>query len=160
MTLPVRVEFSYDKRGCYRRGDPFSIVFVYPYPEFDKPFIIKGGIRKIEDWLESKYVWPAILHETFWYHGSCRTRIHFNNIKNVYLFDKTNRHSSLQKILEHANISEPIKRFVLYDHQRIPPAGVKLITTFNRIPRKWIRELDPYVRGQIHSPQRRRLIQI
>lgn len=124
LKLQVRKEFPYNKIGSFRKVNPFCLAFVYPESSKDDPFIIKGGLNDIEKFL-SEYPFPFIAYYSLWYHKKQRGYWK-SNIKYLIItrnFKKVNGKSFL------------FEGFVITFKR-------KIIKKLNRVPRKWIKELD------------------
>lgn len=119
--LPVKYNSSkiYTIIGSYRNGNPYSIYFIYPKDE--SPFIIKGGANDLEKWIE-RYKTPAIVHITYWKHGFSRRVIQIINVdRNIYTYKKKGKW--------------------------LVSLNGEVIKTIKRIPRKWMKELNPFVKN-------------
>lgn len=122
--LEVRKEFPYNKIGSFRKVNPFCIAFVYPKSSMDDSFIIKGGLNDVKNFL-SEYPFPFIVRYTLWKNG--RQRGYWSsNIK--YL--------SILRNFKNVN-----GKFFLYEGMKII-FKKEVIKKLNRVPRKWIKELD------------------
>jgi hypothetical protein len=121
--LPIRKEFIYDPVGSFHHASPFVIVFVYPKDE--KPFVVKGGWRQVNHWLEIVYRKPAVIHKTCWKHGICTQHYDVINFRKDLFFaiEKTNQ------------------KYELCWHWGSTREKYCL-ASFKRVPRKWIKQLD------------------
>jgi len=132
--MEVRHNLPYDKIGSFRRRDPYIIAYIYPHPSFGKPFIIKGGGTKIGPLIKKELgITPAIVHNTYWYRGNVRyTSIELYNIKNICISEVWD--DVKEKYLKKWKIEVRGKNY-----ER------KILKNIKRIPRKWIKELEPYM---------------
>lgn len=64
--LPVLKEFPYDRKGSFRNGNPYVIVFCYC--KDGNKFVVKGGYNPVAEFLSS-YPKPLFIHRTIWRHG-------------------------------------------------------------------------------------------
>ena len=122
--LEVRKEFPYNKIGSYRKVNPFCIAFVYPKSSMDDSFIIKGGLNDIKNFL-CEYPFPFIAYYSLWKNQHQRGYWE-SNIKYLTISRK------------YKNVNE---RTYLYEGFMIT-FNRKVIKKLNRVPRKWIKELD------------------
>jgi len=96
--LAVKKEFSWNKIGSWKNGDPYTITFVYP--KNNKPFALKGGANDVEGWLEDNMANVSyVAHHTwfcstkpkkFWprtYMPLHRRRIRVNLVSDKYIAD-------------------------------------------------------------------------
>ena len=122
--LQVRKEFPYNKIGSFRKVNPFCIVFVYPESSKDDPFVVKGGLNDVENFL-LKYSFPFIANYSLWFHKKQRGYWK-SNIKNL----------SIRRNFKKVN-----GKIYLYEGFVITFYG-QIIKKLNRVPRKWIKELN------------------
>lgn len=122
--LEVRKEFPYNKIGSYRKVNPFCIAFVYPKSSMDDSFIIKGGLNDIEIFL-SKYPFPFITYYSLW--------------KNQH--QRGYWKSNIKYLIISRNYKKVNETVYIYEEALIIYKG-EVIKKLNRVPRKWIKELD------------------
>lgn len=121
--LPTSVEFPYSPINSFRRTNPFTIMYIYP--RYGHPFVVKGGLNDCDEYLK-RFLRPALIHITYWHHGLHRTSIRIiNTSKRIYLMRTFD--SNVKKTMIEIYVSE-----------------VGIIKTIKRVPRKWIKELDPF----------------
>ena len=96
--MKVRKTFDYDPQYSWKRGNPFTITFIYPKSSLDSKFIVKGGCKDVENFLDL-YKIPFIGYKSFWYRGSTRG-YWFTNIEDLYfLFDRDTKGDRTRKII-------------------------------------------------------------
>jgi len=134
--FPIEKEFEYNKIGSWYDGNPYTIAFCYP-KDFS-PFIVKGGIIDVRSHIEKKMLGKAFLvYYTMFWKGKTRTiiDIYLGNTKNsAYLRNRENlcnkhQHYQLIVFLKNTNVS----------------GTLSFEKWFRRPPRKWIKELNPYI---------------
>ncbi len=122
------ITFSYKPANGFREQDspqnPFTIAFCYP--RFKDPFVLKGGWVDVEKFLLEKKE-PMMAHITFWWKKSHRTLIRAYNLTENVQFDEGGKLSG--------------KRWRIYVYKN---GEKKTLATIRRIPRKWLKELNPY----------------
>jgi hypothetical protein len=127
--LRVEKEFPYDKIGSFRMMNPFMILFVYP--KNFSPFVVKGGSTSVDGYIKRKYEKePMLINRTYWRHGRHRSFWTHRNIPDVHIDFSFIRH----------NIKKYGRPYVITELN-----SDKVIAKMRRIPRKWIKELNPYV---------------
>jgi hypothetical protein len=154
--LPVKKEFPYDAMGSFVDGNPYTISFVYP--QSGEPFVLKGGCNDVR----REYILinePAIIHETYWFHGHSRLNVKLLNLPKIDIFAKKDLIGD-----EFEGITKKIK-WIIYekDFNLGGPAGAyqlvqrscyrgtssgkyTIVLAMRRLPRKWIRELDRFTK--------------
>ena len=130
--MKVRKEFDYDIRKSFRNANPFTIAFCYPYPLYDTNFIVKGGLNDVEKFIKKQNT-PIIVHYSMWRHGRSRNIIRFENFNKKYAFHFIRKEYPKGK-MQLIKIEGNLRR-----------SNREVLATFKRIPRKWLRELNPYV---------------
>jgi hypothetical protein len=135
----VKATWIYNPIGSFKRGDPFTITFVYP--SNSKPFILKGGHKDIERWLLT-YGEPCIIHNTYWHRAKSRSSITVKNFKVPILIAEQSWYSELWK---KENISKRKKWAFIVDKSHFFAHTPKVVVAMKRLPRKWIKELNPYI---------------
>lgn len=131
-SMEVKAEFKYNPIGSFKHSNPFCIAFVYPSKR--KSFILKGGIKDIEMWL-STFKEPAIIHRTFWFHRVCRVSIEvINTTVPIMIADK----EWYKELWESAKVDKKKNVALVADYKEV-------IVAMKRLPRKWIKELNPYI---------------
>ncbi len=126
--LRVLANYSYDKVGSYRFVNPFKIIFVYP--AFSKPFVLKGDANIIDPILKINKE-PMMVNHTFWHHGKHRGYWELRNVfEGVYL----------KALFIKDNIKQYGRPYVI-----VGPKG-NVIKKLRRMPRKWMKELNPFVK--------------
>lgn len=127
--LQVRKDFEWSTIGSYRNGNPYTIIFVYPHPDFGIPYIIKGGSNDTDKYLNKVTLYvPAMVYKSWWWHGDSRGMW---RLKNVNAFIIKNHWKKCPK-----------KYTLRVDTGKL---SGKILKHMRRIPRKWIKELDPYI---------------
>jgi hypothetical protein len=130
--IDIKAEFKYNPIGSWKRGDPFTIAFIYPSKS--KPFILKGGVNDIEKWLKG-FKEPAIIHRSYWKRGKSRKSVEVvNTLASVFIIDRT----WYTELWEQKNIDPKKKWAFIVDKNNV-------IVAMKRVPRKWIKELNPYI---------------
>ena len=126
--LEVKFVGSYNKIGSYTNGNPYSIWFIYP--QKGKPFIIKGGARSLDLWVERSFSDPsrlAIVNKTYWCHGEHRS-----------FWGGINMGYYVQKLKS--------GKFEIYAYPKNRMfCGVDWVKKIVRKPpRKWLKDIDKY----------------
>jgi hypothetical protein len=118
--------------------NPFTIAFCYPKDK--DPFVIKGGWVDVEQYLKSTINDPILVHVTYWWKKAHRTAIHVYNLsEEVYFVEKGTRK----------------KRWEIYTYKG---KEKNVLANVRRIPRKWIKELNPY--APVKRGERKRLFRL
>ncbi len=140
--MQVLKEFPYDRRRSFVLANPFAIVFVYPRSA--QPCILKGGWQDIEKELVYLFKEPAILHCTFWYHGKHRKTIRLHRLsKDLCIWERKEWKSMFEKLKISGH-----KNWIITNAANGGLSGeLEVIVAMKRLPRKWIKELDPFVPG-------------
>jgi len=81
--IKVEKEFPWERIGCYRRMDPYSIIFCYPINK--KPYVLKGSYNSIRKYLE-KVTTPTFINETYWKNNISRSYWRFIGMGEKRLF--------------------------------------------------------------------------
>lgn len=103
---------------------PFTIAFCYPRNQ--EPFVVKGGWVDVEKFLTSKNE-PLLVHITYWHAKAHRTVMSTYNLTKDIYFEPIGKRSGKRWRI-----------FTFKDNER------KNLATVRRIPRKWLKELNPY----------------
>lgn len=132
-TLRIQKEFPYDRINSFRNGNPYIIKFIYPSE--GKPFIVKGGSRDVDKYINENVSVPAIINVTWWHHGKHRSmwRGHLINIsvrKPVLCPDKNWKYSQFGYEIMAAK-SNTFK--------------YELIKKVRKMPRCWLKELNGFI---------------
>jgi len=113
-------------------GNLFSMTFVYPKPP-NEAFLVKGGVKDIEYFLKKKMTnIPAVLHHIIFLTNGRKHK--FCELLNM---------GKLRIRREKPSKFTWNRRF--YYIIQLGAPKVLHIKEFRRIPRGWIKELDPYV---------------
>lgn len=99
---------------------PFTIAFCYSRNQ--KPFVVKGGWVDVEEFLISKKE-PLLVHITYWKMKAHRTVMSTYNLTQDIHFEEVGKRWRI---------------FTFKDNVR------KNLAIVRRIPRKWLKELNPY----------------
>ncbi|OGM09285.1 hypothetical protein A2Z67_05080 [Candidatus Woesebacteria bacterium RBG_13_36_22] len=124
--------------GSNQPMSPFTIAFCYT-PKGD-PFVVKGGWIDVEKYIKELKE-PLLVHTTFWWRKSHRTLIKTYNLTETIYFEERKSMSSFA-------YKPQWKIFVQKDAEK------KILATVRRMPRKWMKELNPYIplkRGEQHK---------
>jgi hypothetical protein len=153
--MEVKYEFPYNPRRSFKDDNPFAIVFVYT--QKGASYIIKGGILDIENEYKNICI-PAIVHETYWHHSRHRASIRLLNLPNINICKRKGFQSLFSRlgIDAHKNWIVFLSTGSVFDVDVVrEPSGStvtdetgsfsRLIVTLRRLPRKWIKELDPFI---------------
>ncbi len=148
MKLPVKKEFPYlNKTGAFIRFDVFVIAFVYPHPDFGEAHVVKGGRQEVEEYILHNNG-PCIVHLTCYRGGHPTTLFRFYHFKEHFYISK--RHVKPQfywdriKTMWILTMRDKTKNFS-------DPEALVHIAKFKTLPRKWIRELTPYISFNVNS---------
>lgn len=123
--MKVVKEFPYSRIRSFTDLNPYTICFVYTQNE-PKGFVVKGGVNDVNEFLKSTNE-SRMEFRTFWYHGKSRGHVQFENFTVDFIcwdFDKKIKH-------------------IKYRH---PTEGRKILKSVKRIPRRWMKELDQFVK--------------
>lgn len=139
--LPVKYDIPYGNQVNFYGavGMPYVIAFVYPYPLHGTPFVMKGPSKVIHRKI-GEINFPALVHVTFWRNKECV-------LKNYKLINTGRVH------LEHMFKKINLRRYgrpyaIVYEKGEILDQSDKvLIKGFRNVPRKWIREINPFLGG-------------
>ena len=126
--MEVRKEFEYSPLNCWSQSNPYTLAFVYP--KDDTPYVVKGGLRDVEAYLKSNEPKPAIIHYTHFHGKTHRRIIETINCGKVLILRKGSTTFNWVWEIQVADYG-------------IGP--YKVIAKIRKLPRKWIKELDPYV---------------
>ena len=137
--FPVRKEFEYDPRYSFSQFNPYDVAFCYPHPLYDRPFIVKGGHQAIRDYLKKMDV-PMVVHHTLYQKGRHRILYGFYGLdKGIQINKRFRYNKALQKYL----VS---KYYELISWNYGSGKPKKVLAKFKRGPRRWIREINLYVK--------------
>lgn len=129
--LQVKREFEYNKIGSWSEGNPYTIAFCYP--KKSPPFIVKGGLVNVRIYVEREALTESmIVHYTLFWHKKTRTTFSIYLAKNfisAYLFERINEKNKKQR----------------YELKISNSCGLFTLKWFKRPPRRWIKELNPFV---------------
>jgi hypothetical protein len=140
-TLPVKKEFEYDSRRSFTTGNPYTMAFCYPHPLYHKPFIVKGGYRDCDEYL-SDLDFPVFVHVVFFYKGTTRRIFKFYNIdERMMLLEER------PSFLPGGRKKKKKRKWKLYLRGKVGEISEDL-AIFKRVPRRWIRELNLYVKTE------------
>ena len=106
------------------KQSPFTIAFCYSRNQ--EPFVVKGGWVDVEKFLTSKKE-PLLVHITYWWRKAHRTVMDTYNLTQDIFFDEVGKRNGKRWRI-----------FTFKDNVR------KNLATVRRIPRKWLKELNPY----------------
>lgn len=140
------VEFPWEKKGSFsdynrtfwldpkkRKGGPYTIAFCYPRE--GEPFIVKGGLLKVDAYLELLSapggLSPIFVHRT-WYYYSFKATTY-----KVY-----GKPDHINITISHSNLYDKRSTIQILDY-RANPITVKEWKV-RRVPRKWIKEFDEF----------------
>lgn len=138
--LPVREEFEYNPIGSFRDMNPYDVAFCYPHPLYHRPFIVKGGHRKIQEYLKKLNI-PMVVHHTLYRKGNHRTIVEFYGVESrIYISRSYGPWSG-----------GLLRREKRYELVKIDNEGRRLLAEFKRVPRRWIRELNLYLTTERRS---------
>jgi len=104
--------------------NPFTIAFCYPKDR--EPFVIKGGWVDVEKFLVAKKE-PMLAHITYWWRKAHRTTIKVYNLSENINFEESGKLGR--------------KRWRIFIYKN---GEKKSLAVVRRIPRKWLKELNPY----------------
>lgn len=128
--LEVRKEFKWNKIGSWSFCNPFTIMFIYPANE--KGFIIKGGLRDCEDWVEDNMADKNyVMNYRMFHNHECRGSWKVNLVKGKCY------------IMRNFDGKKRIKGYQIqvYVDNLLKPNFTKIV---RRIPRCFPKELLPY----------------
>lgn len=129
------IEYPWENKGCFRRMDPFAIVFCYPLN--GESFVIKGGLDTIEKELNKKKK-PIFSHVTIWRHGK-------------------NRYSNWKFFGLPKDMKIRVNTTHLHENSWKHPTGFEIITfkpnkltlgTYRKLPRAFPRVVREYLLGK------------
>lgn len=138
--MNIKKEFDYNPIGSYRKGNPYTIAFCYPYPLYAKSFIVKGGIKDVVKFLRSQKL-PMIVHYSMWRHGITRGYVDVIGFDKKYSFYITKSWSS-RKTKEKRNWE------LIATYSKNGRFKREILAEFKRVPRKWLKELNPFIMGE------------
>jgi hypothetical protein len=145
--LEVKADFQYDPVGCYRKFNPYTICFVYP--KLEDPYIVKGGLNDVKKWLKENQKTPAVAHINYFYRGKARNVFRTFGIRdNVKVFITGLKYPNENTVSYDDNFNMVINKNVknTLRHEIIILSIEKtFVKRVRKIPRKWIKELDPYI---------------
>jgi hypothetical protein len=133
--LPILADFYYDRIGSWRTGNPFCIAFCYTSQRFKKlnEFIIKGGAKNVSQEIAKLKV-PMIVFRTYWWHGSSRKQVTFENFKPNSVSGKKPYICGIQPW----RINHGRSFWKCYEIRMCS----KVWLTLRRVPRKWLPEYE------------------
>jgi hypothetical protein len=117
-------------------NSPFTIAFCYP--KFSEPFVVKGGWIDVEKFISSKKE-PLLVHITYWKMKTHRTIINTYNLSQDIFFAPLDSLLTSTRFPVGGLRNKRWKIFTLNkDHIK------KELAVLRKVPRKWLKELDPY----------------
>jgi hypothetical protein len=142
-TLKIAKEFTYDKIGGYRKGNPFTIAFVYP--QSGEACIVKGGLNDVQKYVKENYP-IAIINYQFFHKGQHRGYHSINGEKEGYYISFKKSAPSYRQQEYNSGFGYSAKQGhrcqVTVRHYE-NESGFK--KELRRLPRCWMKELNPYV---------------
>jgi len=147
MKLKVRKEFEYNQIGSFRNVNPYTIFWVYP--KTGEAYIVKGGLNDVESFVDSHQRVPAIIHYQYFRHGSSRGGFKFtgNILSNIKInISQFNHYGKSDRAREKCSIRVYKVQPLHFSYERNSYSSKELIfeKIVKRIPRGWIKELNPY----------------
>ncbi len=143
--LPIKKDFGYNPIGSFTTGNAYDIAFCYPHPLYERSFILKGGHQVIRKYLKEMNT-PMIVHHTLYQKGIHRIFYEFYGIENRVAIHKEyafNKNMKKYRIADRYNLVK--YSFGETDRYGAPIREKKILATFKRVPRRWIRELNLYI---------------
>jgi hypothetical protein len=172
--LTMVKEFPYNKIGSYRLGNPFTIAFVYPRK--GNGVIVKGGYNDVKSYIKKEYpvslVYFNMYGRTNGFHNTakCRTIIRVFGVPermnswgrmrdNYCISIKKSRPSyrAIENIEDEWMSRKAVKghRCLVRVYESFINQGgasdEKLVfeKELRRLPRCWMKELNPFVKEQV-----------
>ena len=147
-TLKIAKEFPYNKLGSYREANPFTIAFVYP--QSGEACVVKGGLNDVQKYVEANYP-IAIINYQFFHKGKHRGYYRFNGEKDgCHISFKKSAPSYRQQEYNggfgySAKQGHRCQVTVTCYEKGCKKEGKGFKKELRRLPRCWMKELDPYV---------------
>jgi len=136
--LPVQKEFEYNPVRSFRDGNPYTMAFCYPHPLYHRPFVVKGGFKDCNEYLKT-LDYPIFVHLVFYYKGSTRR---------IFKFYQLDSNLALNEQVSFPPKKKGKRLWELYLRGSGLGVRTKTLATFKRVPRRWIRELNLYVKAE------------
>lgn len=131
---------SYSLHRCRVDINPYTIAFIYPHPDYAQPFIIKGGLQRVEASLNVLTL-PYVVHESIWKNHKARVTIkRIRNLRVPYKAYFTNHTKNSCDDFGHTyNIQTGKIILSVWGGDQLFEKIIK------RVPRSWIVELNQFV---------------